>query len=292
MADILVLEASAARHRGSSPLLGTTTIVMKKFILLTPLLGLVACTTTRTNIDDHSFHYSGPPPVNKVEYHTHNHIKKTYRQSTIQESDQDYINDHPVKPAPTSYCPPPPTPAPSPYWYFQPQPVQRVAYTPPPARLQPYVTPYPVLRPSAPIGSLLCAEHSSPILFSLPWPQSARKINSQLNNMDHTDIQDRYMAQLEFLQEALEGMREIMQEDEFIDWSTDTTSEVAPKFPDFISLLEYIDDIRLAAVEEELARGEIQETLAQMVENGEVVMCVDDEGEIRYKVAKKDTTQD
>jgi hypothetical protein len=110
--------------------------------------------------------------------------------------------------------------------------------------------------------------------------------------MDYTDIEDRYMAQLEALQEALDGMRLLMQEDEFIDWSTDTTSEVAPKFPDFISLLEYIDDIRLAAVEEELARGEIQETLAQMVEDGEVVMCVDDEGEIRYKIAKKDTTQD
>lgn len=152
MADILVLEASAARHRGSSPLLGTTTIVMKKFILLPPLLSLVACTTTRTNIDDHSFHYSGPPPVNKVEHHTH--IHKTYRQSTIQESDQDYLNDHPVtKSVPTSHYTPPPTPAPSPYWYFQPQPVQRVAYTPPPPRLQPYVTSYPVVRPSAPIGT-------------------------------------------------------------------------------------------------------------------------------------------
>ena len=131
MADILVLEASAVRHRGSSPLLGTTTIVMKKFILLTPLLGLVACTTTRTNIDDHSFHYSGPPPVNKVEYHTHNHIKKTYRQSTMQESDKDYINDHPIS-APTSQHQEHPE-----YWYFQP--TQRVAYTPTPSRLKPYV---------------------------------------------------------------------------------------------------------------------------------------------------------
>ena len=110
--------------------------------------------------------------------------------------------------------------------------------------------------------------------------------------MPYTDIQDRYMEQLELLQDALTGLREIMKEDEFIDWSTDTTSETAPKFPDFISLLEYIDDIRLAAVEEELARGEIQETLDQMVEDGEVIMCVDDEGEIRYKMAKKDTTQD
>lgn len=110
--------------------------------------------------------------------------------------------------------------------------------------------------------------------------------------MDHTDIQDRYMEQLELLQDALLGMREIMQEEEFIDWSTDATCEIVPKFPDFISLLEYIDDIRLAAVEEEMARGEIQETLHQMVEDGEVIMCVDDEGEIRYKIARDNTTQE
>lgn len=129
---------------------------MKKFILLVPLFGLVACTTTRTNIDDHSFHYSGPPPVNKVEYHTHNHIKKTtvVRKSTLQETDQDYIES--LQNKSTSYQPPVPEaePASSPYWYFQPQPVHRVAYTtPPPPRLQPYIAPYPIVRPSAPIGS-------------------------------------------------------------------------------------------------------------------------------------------
>jgi hypothetical protein len=81
----------------------------------------------------------------------------------------------------------------------------------------------------------------------------------------YNTAKEKYLELMDNLVETMKSLEELMDSDEFIEWHTDSEDEDRPQYTNH--------------------NKQVQEILDQMVASGEVVMSVDENGEILYTKA-------
>ena len=101
----------------------------------------------------------------------------------------------------------------------------------------------------------------------------------------YNTAKEKYLELMDNLVETMKSLEELMDSDEFIEWHTDSEDEDRPQYTNMTMLIEALEDMKEDLLEREEHNKQIQEVLDQMVASGEVVMSVDEDGEILYTKA-------
>lgn len=101
----------------------------------------------------------------------------------------------------------------------------------------------------------------------------------------YNTAKEKYLELMDNFIETMKSLEELMDSDEFIEWYSDSEDEDRPQYTNMTMLIEALEDMKEDLLEREEHNKQIQEALNEMVSTGDVVMSVDDNGEILYSIA-------